>query len=1140
MKKIYLLFIVLGFLLPNSKLFAQCSANLTSGSGTDNQTICISQPIVNITYLATGADTAIFSLPNGINGNWNKTNKFATISGTPTNTGVLKYKITFRCITNFADSGTIKVNPLPVASVSANQGQICSGQNAEFAITGTSGSVVTYRLNGSADKAVYLSAGKATVIIVKADTAQTLTLISVANPDGGCSQALTGSSTIKLFPLPTASISGATSVCQYSTQPALILKASNGTIPYTFNYYVNGGSNQSISTNGTSTAITANAPTNELGSFSYNLISLTDSKGCTQTQFLADSSKAIVNVLIKPFLTSSKITSVCNKAPFTYKATTYPEGTIISWKRDFVTGISNPSQKDTITDVISESLINTTDQPVEVNYIYSLSNTTGCIVADTLKVTVNPTPVINPKNDITYCKGNTVSGIPFSSASPNAAFTWTCFPSIGFGESGSGNIPAFIAGNSIADSVVATVNVSIKASSDQCPGSNSSFTITVLPLLKLSSTRDTSVCDNVLFNYTAKSSARGINFNWKRPVVAGIGNPEESRLNNAAISETLHNTTSQPVVVTYFFTLSSSPLCDASDSVKVTVSPTPKINQLNNETFCNGNSVNGISFASASPNSTITWVSDETVGFGKSGNGNIPVFTATNTGNSPLVANITVSIIASSDQCQGPNSAFSITVYPMLSLSSTKDTSICDNVLFNYIAKSAAKGINFSWKRSVVPGISNPAEIRLNDSLISETLHNTTSQPVVVKYIFTLSAGSLCEIQDSVKVTVNPTPLVNPVNDTAFCNGNIVNGINFSSASPDSSFTWTCDTSIGFGKSGSGSIPVFTATNTGTSPVAANISVFVTASKDNCPGNKDENFKITVNPSPPKPVFSWLNLHNDSVCKGSANISFNINSPVNGISYVWTSNPGSPDISIRDTNDANTVISFPNPDIHSTIKAFAINTANGGCVDSVSQTAKAGSETGIQERKIILQNPGNLLVYPDNTMNPVNGYQWGYDSLVRTIPDRAYGPPKAVDGQVYQFFVPENRFIADNKLDTTRYAYWVILQEGNCFSKVYYNGPYARLKMAEIPPKDNSVGLNVFPDPNNGIFDIVLKGNIYGTVNAKIYNSMAQVVFTVNFVKNSPEVTRNFNTAALTGGLYYLVLSSSDLKKVVARFIIQH
>ena len=305
---------------------------------------------------------------------------------------------------------------------------------------------------------------------------------------------------------------------------------------------------------------------------------------------------------------------------------------------------------------------------------------------------------------------------------------------------------------------------------------------------------------------------------------------------------------------------------------------------------------------------------------------------------------------------------------------------------------------------------------------------------------------------------------------------------------------------------------------------------------------------VYVKPRPGTPNFTSLTGMQDNndleLCSGSENINFNISAPVDGISYNWTSIPyNSPNVSIRDTNNANTAISFYGPGLY-IINAIAKNTEYGGCSDTVSQIVKVSEDAGIAEIKIIKKQPGNILIYPDNSLDPGNGYQWGYDSVISNSPDSMiFGPPIFIPTQVYQFFVPAAQFLytIDNApvLDTTNYLFWVLLKKGDCYTKVYYNGPYA-LRRGQVIPPDNTVQLQVFPNPNKGSFEIALKGNIYGNIEANIYNALGQVVFRKKFEKVTPEINEKFSAYNLPAGLYYLVLYSSDLKKVVSRFVIQH
>ena len=114
-------------------------------------------------------------------------------------------------------------------------------------------------------------------------------------------------------------------------------------------------------------------------------------------------------------------------------------------------------------------------------------------------------------------------------------------------------------------------------------------------------------------------------------------------------------------------------------------------------------------------------------------------------------------------------------------------------------------------------------------------------------------------------------------------------------------------------------------------------------------------------------------------------------------------------------------------------------------------------------------------------------------------------------------------------------------QNGDCFTRVYYNGPYDDRPDTTRPPvlADN-VQLAISPNPNQGVFEIALKGNIYGTIDARIYNSLGQVVFRKSFAKTVTESDQQLAMKNLPNGLYFLMLNSSDLNKAGTRFVIQH
>jgi hypothetical protein len=89
----------------------------------------------------------------------------------------------------------------------------------------------------------------------------------------------------------------------------------------------------------------------------------------------------------------------------------------------------------------------------------------------------------------------------------------------------------------------------------------------------------TDVCDMALFTYSVKSSVKAktsVAIRWVRPQVSGISNAASSG-GNGEISEYLDNTTALPVKVRYLITMTLPGGCDHTDTLQVTVNPTPRL-----------------------------------------------------------------------------------------------------------------------------------------------------------------------------------------------------------------------------------------------------------------------------------------------------------------------------------------------------------------------------------------------------------------------------------------------------------------------------------------------------------------------------------------------------------------------------------
>src|SRR5690606_25648316 len=169
-------------------------------------------------------------------------------------------------------------------------------------------------INGGANQTV-TSVGNTVTVSVPTGSAGTFVydLISVQDASSTtCSQAQTGTATIVVNPLPTATITGATDVCQDGTSPSVTFTGANGTARYTFTYNISGGASQTVVSTGNTA--TVSVPTGAAGTFNYNLLSVQDasSTACVQSQ------AGTVSVIVNPLPTAiiSGATEVCeNDAP---------------------------------------------------------------------------------------------------------------------------------------------------------------------------------------------------------------------------------------------------------------------------------------------------------------------------------------------------------------------------------------------------------------------------------------------------------------------------------------------------------------------------------------------------------------------------------------------------------------------------------------------------------------------------------------------------------------------------------------------------------------------------------------------------------------------------------------------------------
>ena len=238
-------------------------------------------------------------------------------------------------------SANITVNPLPTAVI-AGTASVCQGAPSPK-ITFIAGSsagpwMFTYKMNGGPDQTISTVSGNSITLDVPTNTSGifTYTLVSIQDLGSGCSQVQPGNATVTVNPLPTAAISGTTTVCQNSTPPVITFTGGAAIAPYTFTYNINGGTNQSVTTT-TGNSVSVPATISTPGVFTWNLVGVQDgnSTACSQLQ----TGIAVITVLPSPYV---NLTACNDPATTTTSRTFVLKGGVPPGGQYYIDGIIVP------------------------------------------------------------------------------------------------------------------------------------------------------------------------------------------------------------------------------------------------------------------------------------------------------------------------------------------------------------------------------------------------------------------------------------------------------------------------------------------------------------------------------------------------------------------------------------------------------------------------------------------------------------------------------------------------------------------------------------------------------------------------------------------------------------------------------
>lgn len=454
-----------------------------------NATICAgTQTGLTISFTGVAPYTYRYTDGSATFGPFTTTNNPEIIDVSPTSTKTYSVSAITdaNCTGTTAGSAVVTVNPLPVALITGNS-TVCNGvqANLNIAFTGTAPFTYTYS-DGSNNFGPFNTNSNNISIPVSPSNTTTYSMISVN--DNNCSGTISGSATVTVNQLPSASLSGSPIIC--NGQNTSLTINFTGTPPFVYSY-TDGASvfgPYTTSSNPASISVSPVVSTN------YYLTPTVTGAGCIGNT----SGAASITVNQLPTATITGTPTICNgdQTSFNITLTGVPP-----FEYSYSDGVNTfgPFSTNNLNEAITVSPTITTTYNVTV---ISDNNCTGTVAGQAL-VTVNQLPTAQIVGTTSICNGNSSNlKINFSGTGP---FTYSY-------SDGSSTYGPFVTPNNpeiIPVQPGVTTTYTITAINDvNCSGNFSgSATVTVHPLPSAVISDNSSIC--IGSNTTFKVSFNG-------------------------------------------------------------------------------------------------------------------------------------------------------------------------------------------------------------------------------------------------------------------------------------------------------------------------------------------------------------------------------------------------------------------------------------------------------------------------------------------------------------------------------------------------------------------------------------------------------------------------------------------------------
>ncbi|RYY86660.1 MAG: hypothetical protein EOO15_13905, partial [Chitinophagaceae bacterium] len=407
-----------------------------------------------------------------------------------------------------------------------------------------------------------------------------------------------------------------------------------------------------------------------------------------------------------------------------------------------------------------------------------------------------------------------------------------------------------------------------------CTSNAQTATITVIPIPTVNTVANQVLCaDTEIEPVNFTGTVVGTSYNWTNNneatglPVSGIGDIEAVYLLNDGTTALTSTITVTPVV--------TNGGVGCSGSVKtftLTANAIPTMTQPAHVAYCHGNSSTAVTFSSSTPNTSFTWTNDNTsIGLAATGSGSVPVFTATNLTNTPIVAtvDITPSVLSGGITCQGASKSYEIYVSPVPTATIAYGASSYCPLGTSAVLQTGTTGGQYS---------SSPSGLSLDPDGGTIDLSGSNAGTYTVTYTVT---DSCAIFTTSTQVTIKPVPDIYTPSQLFVCTDASITPPAFAGTYGGTTFTWTNNnTASGLASSGTGNIAAFTTTNSGASQVSSTVAV--TPALDGCIGDT-KSFVIVVNPK------AIVNARpNIILCPDATQATILFSSATTGATVLWT------------------------------------------------------------------------------------------------------------------------------------------------------------------------------------------------------------------------------------------------------------